>query len=100
MVVHVKDNKLYKIDVTEDGETVYYAVEDNETVGVTKIACKNMIIYMENREVKNIWFYVDPVGAMYPPNWLTPDELVLPNFHWLDNHRPKSRNDIFDWEIK
>ncbi len=97
MVAFFKDNKLSKIDVKEEGAVIYFGREKEKLVGVNKLTCKDMAIYFTKNEVDTIWFYTNPEGTLYPPNYLTADELKFENFQWNDKHRPKTKNDVFVW---
>ena len=57
-----------------------------------------MVIYIDSSQIDRVWFYVNPDATLYPPFYLSENELVFENFQWLDNYRPKTKNDIFIWE--
>lgn len=98
MIAFVENQKLVKIDVTENGAAIYFGKEEGELMGVNKITCRNMIIYMDSSEVDKIWFYDKPEGTLYPPDYLKDEELTFDNFQWLERFRPLNKNEIFVWE--
>ncbi len=97
MVAFFKANKLSKIDVKEEGAVIYFGREKDKLVGINKLTCKDMVIYMSKNEVDTIWFYTNPEGTLFPPNYLAAEDLKFENFVWYGKHRPKTKNDVFVW---
>ncbi|NJO90806.1 MAG: hypothetical protein HC831_18955 [Chloroflexia bacterium] len=97
MVAYLDSNQLSRIDVKDDGAAIYFGREKEKLVGVNKITCVDMKIYMANNEVDYINFYKNPEGTLYPPFYLADEELKFDNFEWNEHHRPKSKEDIFKW---
>jgi len=97
MVAFFKANKLSKIDVKEEGALIYFGRDKDKLVGINKLTCKDMMIYMSKNEVDTIWFYTNPEGTLYPPNYLPAEDLKFENFVWYGKHRPKTKNDVFIW---
>lgn len=93
----IRNNELYKIEVRKKGETLYYAKDEYGIVGVNKSVSDDMNIYLEDQAVKRIVFHANPDATMYPVGELGPKELLLKNFHWLEDQRPKKPNDVFIW---
>lgn len=89
------DNKLRKIYVDGNGETVYYAKEKEKYIGVNKATSAKLWIYMEENEVKQITFLKNPDGALHPMNELSVAELELKGFTWRAARRPLNKEDIF-----
>jgi lipopolysaccharide export system protein LptA len=93
------DNDLRRIEVTGNGETVYFAQEeDSSYVGVNKAICSDMMIYVEENNIKKITFLKQPSATLYPINELTTQELELKGFVWVPEKRPLSKEDIFIWK--
>ena len=97
MVAYLDSSELSKINVKKDAEAIYFGRENEELVGVNKVASVDMDIYFIENEVDNIMFYKNPDGTLYPPFYLEEEELKFDNFEWNDKHRPKKREDIFVW---
>jgi len=100
MIAFFKNDSLNKIEVKENGALIYFGRENEKLVGVNKLTCKNMTIYWYNNEPDTIWFYENPEGTLYPPNYLTEDELKFEDFQWNEYQRPKSKKDVFIWNIE
>jgi len=95
------NNELYKIRVDGNAQSVYYGTEmkkeKKKYVGVNKVDCSEMLIFLKNNQVNKITFYTKPDATMYPINELSPKELQLKDFTWRIEQRPKSKSDIFVW---
>jgi lipopolysaccharide export system protein LptA len=90
-----KEGKLYRINVNGNGETIYYAKDQEEIVGVNKAESSNIVIFIKNSKVDKIRLINQPAGILHPPAELPPAELKLKGFVWYEEQRPKSKYDIF-----
>ena len=105
MIGYINNNELDTIEVIEDGECIYFVKEgekelkekDKELIGVYKIKCVNMTILLDSNEVNDIWFYKDPTSTLYPPSYLSNEELKFTNFQWNIEYRPLTKEEIFIW---
>ncbi len=87
--------KLHHMLIEGNGESVYYAQDDSSAfIGVNKIICNNMVIYTDSSKVNRIKFLSKPNGTMYPINQAPKDELKLKKFIWLENIRPKNKEEL------
>ncbi|MCB0396089.1 MAG: hypothetical protein KDD36_05525 [Flavobacteriales bacterium] len=91
-------NRLHKINVVGNGQTIYFAKNDKEEmIGVNKAECSDMMIFMKENKVKSITFITQPDATLFPINDIPPSELRLKKFRWMENVRPANQNDIFQW---
>jgi len=95
MIGYFRGNEAYRIDVRGNGQTVYYAKDRDELVGVNLAQSSNLTIYLKNNRPDNIRFYVLPTGTTYPLEMAPQEELILKDFKWLENRRPQNKEDIF-----
>ncbi|MEJ6735901.1 MAG: OstA-like protein [Flavobacteriales bacterium] len=96
MVAYLKDQEIHKIDVKENSETIYYAIDENgKYVGVNKMRGNDMLIFMKDNEIQTITFIKDPEGIISPLNKISPKEVVLKGFNWRVIERPSDMFDIF-----
>jgi hypothetical protein len=95
MIGYFKDNEPYKIDVKGNGQTVYYAKDKDVLVGVNLAQSSNITIHLKNKKPDDIRFYIKPSGVTYPLDKAPEEELILKDFKWKDNLRPKKKEDIF-----
>jgi len=96
MVGYIEDRNLYQVDVNTSGRAVYFIKDEEERlIGVNKIECEDMIIYLKDAAIDEIWYYTKPIAKMYPPLTLAPSEEKLDGFIWKGSSRPLKRDDIF-----
>ena len=96
MVAKFEDNEFDKLDVMGNGESIYFALNEDETgvVGMNKIICSEMLINFENNEVNNISFYTSPEAEFIPPHELDEPETRLKDFEWRIVEKPEKHNVI------
>ncbi|MDR0714804.1 MAG: class A beta-lactamase [Bacteroidales bacterium] len=90
-------NELYRINVYDNGESVYYTKDGDFVNGANKISSTNIVILIEEKKVKAINHYINIEGAIIPPIEFNSSELTLSGFNWWEKHRPLDPNDIFHW---
>lgn len=99
MFGYFRDGKLSHFHVIGNVETIYYLKEEKEDeeelIGVNKASSQQMIIRIKDNKPDEIVFLTKPEGTLYPPDYLAPQDRILQEFRWLDDIRPKERNDIF-----
>jgi len=100
MAGYFKKNELYKVKVLGNAETVYWAREENRSlIGIQKAFSSDMLIFVEKNQIKSITYLGATTGSIYPEKDISPYDLILKNFRWLEDKRPKKREDIFKWGI-
>lgn len=95
MIGYFRNNELFKIVTKGNGQTVYYARDNNELIGVNIAQSSDLTIWLKDNKPEKISFRVKPVGTLYPLDAAPREELILRDFKWLDYLRPKKREDIF-----
>lgn len=91
------NNELVKLDVQGNGQSIYYAKEeDGEYVGVNKADCSNMILRFKENKVQKVNFLVKPDATFYPLDQIAAEELKLKGFTWRDAIKPKSKLEVID----
>ena len=95
------DNKMQKVKVTGNGQTIYYGREDDgKYIGVNKAICSDIILYLDSNHIDKITFLNKPDATLYPIDELPQNELILKNFKWFGDLRPlKSEFVISDNEV-
>ncbi len=94
IIANVKDNKLQKIFVNGNGESVYFEKEEEKIVGVNKSESSKMTIFLNDNKIDKIKFIKKPKATFFPLKDLQEKERTLKNFKCLENLRPKSKNDF------
>ena len=96
MIGYFKDGKLDVMDVMGNGQTLYYAKEENNTyTGVNKAECSSLRIKFNNNTIEKIMFINEPKAVFYPLNKFPSDKSILEGFIWHQGKRPLSRFDLF-----
>lgn len=88
-------NKLTKIFVEGNGQTIYFAKDKNKLIGVNKAECSNLMIYVKENKVDKITFLKKPDATLFPMSDFSPAEFKLKDFVWREKERPLSMQDIF-----
>ncbi len=99
MRAYFKENKLYRIKVIGNAETIYYVrEEDYDLIGINKSVSSNMVIFMEDRKIRKINYLTNPDAVLYPEKELPKEDQFLRDFKWIRDQRPASRHEIFIWD--
>ena len=97
MIGFFRDNKLYKVTVSGNGQTLIHAKEKNVIIGLNKAICSDIVIYISNNEIQRTLFLKQPDATFYPLNKIPAEEKSLSDFKWYEKSRPLSKKDIFKW---
>jgi len=92
------DNKLVKILVKGNGQTIYYATDEDVIVGANKTVCTDLIIHLKNNKISKVVYTSQPDGIYYPLSMFPDAESRLSDFKWLEQWRPRSWEDVFFWK--
>ncbi len=92
-----KEGELTHLDVKGNGQTIYFAADESQLIGVNKAESSNIAIYFAEGELDRINMISSPTAILYPPFDLSLEELFLSGFLWLEDHRPGKMEEIFDW---
>ncbi len=99
MFGYFKDSKLYKVRVIGNGQTLYYAKEEDKPIeNVNKAESSDMLIFIDSSKVQTITFITKPDATLFPLKELAKEELKLKDFSWKAILRPKKIEDVFKWE--
>ncbi len=96
MTGYFKENKMHRIEVAGNGQTIYYAKDKNEkSFSVNRAECSDMVILVDSNAVKSITLLNSPDGTLYPIRELGTRDLRLKGFTWQEQKRPLTKEDIF-----
>ncbi len=96
LVAYFQEQEIRKIDVKDNSETIYYAIdEDGKYIGVNKMSGEDMLIFLKDNEISTITFIKAPEGLMSPLKDVSPKDVILKGFNWRILERPNDMFDIF-----
>ncbi|HSZ24329.1 MAG TPA: OstA-like protein [Cytophagaceae bacterium] len=93
MVAYFKDDKISRVVVSGNGQSIYYAMEDKSTklLGMNKADCSNIVIKFEEGNVRTISFITKPDAKFIPPHEIVDGETRLKGFKWRLNEKPTKK---------
>lgn len=78
-------------------ECVYYIQdEDSAYTGVNQSKSDIIDIYFAQKELEKVVFRSAVTGTIYPIRQKGPEEMKLENFRWLEERRPKTKEEMFE----
>jgi lipopolysaccharide export system protein LptA len=98
MICHFRDNKIYKINVYGNGQTIYYAKDEESYIGVNKAESSDLVIFLTNNKLEEIRFLKQPSAILYPLDKAPKEELQLKDFKWQVDARPLDKEGVFIWK--
>lgn len=91
------DGDMSKLDVEGNGESLYFALENDTTLrGINKLLCGRIIMHFANNQVSKISHTLKPEASFTPPHMIKDDQKALKGFLWREEERP-TRKMIDDW---
>lgn len=100
MTGYFVDSELDRIEVNGSAESVYFARDSLELIGVNKGTASNIRIKLEEGRIAKIVLLRNPAAKLHPPGEIPDEEIFLSGFIWLDHFRPRRKEDIFIWDDK
>lgn len=96
IIGYIFKKNLIRVDVINNAECLYYIQEqDSSLMAINSSSTSEMRILFENNEVKDIIFFNNPDGNIYPDDKIPDNDRQLKDFRWLNLYRPKTVPDIF-----
>jgi lipopolysaccharide assembly outer membrane protein LptD (OstA) len=90
------ENKLYRVEVEGNGQTIYYAKNNkDQKIGVNRADSSDLLIFVKDNQIESISLIDAPEATFYPLNELKYSELILKGFKWLAEKRPATKEEIF-----
>lgn len=92
---YFKEARLDWMHVNGNAESVYYAKDDEGAyIGVNKAEAAIIDIYFKNDKLNRVVFRQDAKSITYPILQADPAAVILRNFKWLEDLRPKSKFEL------
>ena len=96
MIGYIVNNELKNIEVDGNGQTLYYAREKEEIIGLNRAESSRISIRFKEGKIYTISFLKAPEGELKPLLELSEEDKTLTGFEWKINLRPLSKHDIFE----
>ena len=92
MVARFRDNRIARVDVLGNAESLYYALDnDTATTGMNKAVSATMVMRFAASKLKTISFLTNPDASFIPPHELKPEDERLKGYRWRPKERPTRR---------
>lgn len=95
LVGYISNQQLDSIHVNGNGQTLYYAREEESIIGLNKSESSKIKINFRDGKIYRILFLKKPIGELKPLSKLEDGDKFLPEFDWKKKARPVSHLDIF-----
>ena len=100
MTAYFKDNKISRVDVKGNGQTVYFVKDSTVIKGVNLATSSGIGINLSEGKVENMVFRVKPESNMFPLEKVEESQLKLKGFKWTPDNRPLTRFDITQKQVR
>ena len=102
MKAYFKDNDLYRVNVEQNAQTIYFPQDtlENDTLveikrsGMARLYSSNLVIYLDSGEVSRVVYVGMPDGVLYPMDQINKEEQFVQGFSWNPILRPRSVEDL------
>jgi lipopolysaccharide export system protein LptA len=97
MTGYFVEGQMDKLDVEGNGESLYFALENDTTIrGVNKLLCGRIIMNFMEGQVSSIKHTIKPEATFIPPHLMGEEHTALPGFEWRADEQPNMAM-INDW---
>lgn len=95
MIGYIVENKLQRINVDGNGQTIYYARDKGNVIGLNRAESSRISLIFKDSKINRIAFHTMPEGKLTPIPQLSNEERRLSGFDWKEALRPVDKDDIF-----
>jgi lipopolysaccharide export system protein LptA len=89
MTGYFLDGDMTKLDVEGNGESLYFALENDTTIrGINKLLCGRIIMHFQDNQVSKISHTIKPEASFKPPHLIKDEDTSLKGFVWRIKERP------------
>jgi len=89
MTAFFRDDKIRRVNVNGNSESIYYALEgDTVVTGMNRAICSDMMVNFGDSKLQSISFLDKPEARFIPPHELTSDDTRLEGYQWLIAEKP------------
>jgi lipopolysaccharide export system protein LptA len=92
-----KEGVIDSVRARGSAECIYFLQdEDSAFSGIDETTSDVMDVYFRNNELFKVVFRSSVKGTLWPIRQKTPSEMLLKNFQWLEEKRPKTKYELFE----
>lgn len=93
------NNELKSINLVQNTEMIYHLYDEktNELIGIDKAICSSILMSIKDNNIKDITFFTNPEGKIYPEDEIELNQKHLNGFIWRVNERIYDIEDLFDF---
>lgn len=88
-------DSIRKVNVMGNAQIIYYVKQKASYKGVNKTMCTDFTVWFNQQGVDRATFRNKPESTVFPLSDIKDEDMRLKHFVWLENRRPKKKNDIF-----
>lgn len=97
MTGYFLNGDMEKLDVEGNGESLYFAIENDSTFkGLNQLLCGRIIMEFRGGGVTRISHTIKPEASFTPPHLIEEDQQKLEGFIWREEERP-GKKQIDEW---
>src|SRR6185437_4289050 len=83
------NNKISKINVNGNGESIYYVLENDSTIsGLNRAICSDIVVRFSDNKLTTITFIKKPEARFIPPHEIKEEDTRLKGFKWRIKEKP------------
>jgi len=84
------------MEIFGNGQSIYIAKDEQEkNIGFNYIESTDLTLYFKEQKLNNITYQIKPNSVTTPFDKMKEENKYLKGFLWLNNKRPKNKNDIY-----
>ena len=90
------DNELQRIDLKQNTEMIYHLYDEKsmKLIGIDRAICSSISMKIEDNKIKEITFFTDPQGNVYPEDQMEPNLKILNGFNWRIEEKINNKEDF------
>ncbi len=88
------NDSIRKLNVISNAQIIYYVKQKKNYKGVNKTICTDLTVWFNADGVDRATFRNKPESTIYPLKEIDDKEMRFKNFMWLENKRPRKKEDI------
>ena len=100
MMAYFKKNDIWRFDALGGASLIFYMEEDSTYTMINQKECKILSALIKERKIERIRYYDQLKSDLLPSYDLPINKQRLRGFKWLEERRPKSREEVMPRAIR